>query len=75
MWWCWGGTVSVGQGGYMAVVGQKDIDAQGWRLAWVVVGSEVQQAFDLGIRLRLYGLCRGPGSQPVAIAAYDESVY
>ena len=71
---CWGGTVSVGQGGYMAVVGRTDIDAQDWRLAKAAVGSEGQQAFDLGIRLRLCGFCRGPSSQRVAIVAYDESV-
>lgn len=58
----------------MEVVGQKDIDAQDWRLAMAVVGSEARQASDLGNRLRLCGLCRGPSSQPVAIAAYDESV-
>lgn len=75
MWWCWGGNLSVGRGGYMVVVGQKDIDAQDWRLAKAVVGSEGQQAFDLGIRLRFCGLCRDPSSQPVAIVAYDESVY
>ena len=63
------------RGGYMVVVGQRDIDAQDWRTAKAVVGSEVRQAFDLGIRLRLCGLCRGPSSQPVAIVAYDESVY
>ena len=58
----------------MVVVGQKDIDAQDWRLAEAVAGSEGQQAFDLGIRLRLCGLCHDPSSQPVAIVAYDESV-
>lgn len=58
----------------MVVVGQKDIDAQDWRLAMAAVGFEGQQAFDLGNRLRLCGLCRGPSSQPVAIVAYDESV-
>ena len=63
------------QVGYMVVAGQKDIDAQGWRLALAVVRCDGQQALDLGNRLRLCGLCRGPSSQPVAIAAYDESVY
>jgi hypothetical protein len=72
---CWGGTVSVGQGGYMAVVGRRDIDAQDWQLAKAAVVSEREQAFYLGNRLRLYGVCRGPSSQPVAIAAYDESVH
>jgi hypothetical protein len=68
--------VSVGRGGYMAVVGQKDVDARDWWLAWAAVESEAQQAFDLGNRLRLYGFCRGPSSQPVAIVAYDDgSVY
>jgi hypothetical protein len=59
----------------MAVVGRKDIDAQDWRLAKAAVVSEREQAFYLGNRLRLYGVCRGPSSQPVAIAAYDESVH
>ena len=67
--------MSVGRGGYMVVVGQKGIDAQDWRLAMAEEGSEGQQAFDLGNRLRLCGLCRGPSSQQVAIAAYDESVW
>ena len=66
--------MSVERGGYMVVVGQKGIDAQDWRLAMAVVGFEGQQAFDLGIRLRLCGLCHDPSSQPVAIVAYDESV-
>ena len=59
----------------MVVVGQKGVDAQDWRLAMAEEGSEGQQAFDLGNRLRLCGLCRGPSSQQVAIAAYDESVW
>ena len=67
--------MSVGRGGYMVVVGQKGVDAQDWRLAMAEEGSEGQQAFDLGNRLRLCGLCRGPSSQQVAIAAYDESVW
>lgn len=58
----------------MVVVGQKGIDAQDWRLAMAAVGSEREQAFYLGNRLRLYGVCRGPSSQPVAIGAYDGSV-
>lgn len=66
--------MSVGRGDCKVVVGQKDIDAQDWRLAKAKVGSEGQQAFDLGIRLRLCGFCRGPSSQRVAIVAYDESV-
>lgn len=71
---CWGGTVSVGRGGYMVVVGQKGTDAQDWRLAKAAVVSGREQAFYLGDRLRLYEVCRGPSSQPVAIGAYDGSV-
>ena len=59
----------------MVVVGQKDIDAQDWRLAWAAEGSEGQQAFYLGNPLRLCEVSRGPSSQPVAIVVYDESVY
>jgi hypothetical protein len=72
---CWGYTVSVGRGGYMAEVGLKDIDAQDWRLARAVAVSEKEQAFYSGNRLRLYGVCLGPSSQPVAIGVYDGSVY
>jgi hypothetical protein len=46
----------------MAVVDRKDIDAQDWQLAKAAVVSEMEQAFYLGNRLRLYGVCRGPSS-------------
>jgi len=59
----------------MVEVGQKGIDARDWQMAQEAVVSEQQQTFDLGDRLRLYGLYRGPSSQPVAIVAYDESVH
>jgi hypothetical protein len=59
----------------MVVVGQKDTDGQDWQLAQEAAVSGLRLPSDLEIRLRLSGLCPGPRSQPVAIEAYDESVY
>jgi hypothetical protein len=59
----------------MVVVGQKDTGGQDWQLAREAAVSGLRQPYDLEIRLRLFGLCPGPRSQPVAIEAYDESVY
>jgi hypothetical protein len=59
----------------MVVVGRKDTDGQDWQLAQEAAVSGLRLPSDLEIRLRLSGLCPGPRSQPVAIEAYDESVY
>ena len=74
MGWCWSGIGRAEQGGYMAVVGQKDIGAPGWQLAQAEAVPEMQQPCDLELLLRPCGLCRDPRRQPVAIVGYDESV-
>lgn len=53
----------------MVVVGPKGIDAQDWQLAQEAVVSAARRPFDLGSRLRLSEVCRGPRSQRVAIVA------
>lgn len=53
---------------------QKDTGVQDWRRALEEAGSVDHRACDLGMCLRLFGRCRGPRSQRVAIGAYDESV-
>lgn len=70
----WQGIVLAGQDDYRVVVVQKDTGVQGWRRALEEAGFEDHHACDLGMCLRLFGPCRGPRSQRVAIGAYDESV-
>lgn len=62
------------QGDYTVVGVQRGTGVQDWRRVLEEAGSVDHHACDLGMCLRLFGLCRGPRSQRVAIGAYDESV-